>query len=57
MEFLGSFCRALLGGPAFGEQEIRADFSINLVRRKNVEVGSKLRVRFPSRIIRLYPGD
>jgi iron(III) transport system ATP-binding protein len=57
MEFLGSFYRALLGGPAFGEQEIRADFSINLVRRKNVVVGSKLPVRFPSRFIRLYPGD
>jgi len=57
MEFLGSFCRALLDGSAFGEQEIRADFSINLVRRKNVEVGSKLRVRFPSRFIRLYPRD
>ena len=57
MEFLGSFYRALLGGPAFGEQEFRADFSINVVRRKNVEVGSKLPVRFPSRFIRLYPGD
>jgi len=57
LEFLGSFCRALLGGPAFGEQEFRADFSINLVRRKNVEVGSKLPVRFPSQFIRLYPGD
>ncbi len=57
MEFLGSFYRALLGGPAFGDQEIRADFSINLVRRKNVEVGAKLPVRFPSRFIRLYPGD
>ena len=57
MEFLGSFYRADLGGPAFGDQEIRADFSINLVRRKNVEAGSRLPVRFPAQFIRIYPRD
>ena len=56
MEFLGSFYRAVLGGPAFDQAEIRADFSINLVRRKNVNVGSMLAVRFPATYIRIYPG-
>ncbi len=56
MEFLGSFYRAALGGPALGGAEIRADFSINLVRRKNVNVGSRLAVRFPPKYIRIYPG-
>jgi len=56
MEFLGSFYRAALGSPAFGEQGARADFSVNLVRRKNIEPGTKLTVRFPSRYIRIYPG-
>jgi iron(III) transport system ATP-binding protein len=55
MEFLGSFYRAGFRGQAFGEQEIRADFSVNLVRRKNVAVGSRLRVRLPSSFVRIYP--
>jgi iron(III) transport system ATP-binding protein len=55
MEFLGSFCRAGLGGPAFGEHEIRADFSINLVRRKDVQEGGKLPVRLPAEFIQVYP--
>ena len=57
MEFLGSFYRAALGGAALGEQGIRADLSINLVRRKKIEIGSKLPVRFPAQFIRIYPGD
>ena len=57
LEFLGSFYRAALGGPAFGEQRVRADFSVNLVRRKDIAPGVKLPVRFPSRFIRIYPGS
>jgi iron(III) transport system ATP-binding protein len=55
LEFLGSFYRADLGGGAFGAHDIRADFSINLVRRKGVSVGSRLPVRLPPEFIRLYP--
>jgi iron(III) transport system ATP-binding protein len=55
MEFLGSFYRAGLGGPSFSDHEIRADFSINLVRRKDLAVGSHLPVRLPSQFIRIYP--
>ncbi len=56
LEFLGSFYRADLCSATFSEHSIRADFSLNLVRRKNVRVGSKLPVRLPPNFIRLYPG-
>jgi len=55
MEFLGSFYRVALGGEALGAQGIRADLSINLVRRKNVKLGSKLPIRLPGEHIQLYP--
>ena len=57
MEFLGSFYRATLGGAALGEQDIRADLSINVVRRKDLAVGVRLRMHFPAQFIRIYPGD
>ncbi len=57
LEFLGSFYRADLGGGTFSDHGIRADFSVNLVRRKGVQVGSRLPVRFPPEFIRVYPGD
>jgi len=56
LEFLGSYYRAELGGAAFSGHDIRADFSVNLVRRKAINVGSKIPVRFPSDFIQLYPG-
>jgi len=55
MEFLGAFYRAELGSVEFGDQLIHADFSINLVRRKNVQVGATVPVRFPGQFIQLYP--
>ncbi len=54
MEFLGSFCRAQLTATVFGDEIIQADFSINLVRRKDVQVGSTVPVRFPGQFIQLY---
>ena len=57
LEFLGSFYRAGLGGDAFDDYEIHADFSINLARRKGIEVGSRLPVRFPAEFIRVYARD
>ena len=54
MEFLGSFCRVNLGGDELGGQDIRADFSINLMRRKSMAVGSVLPVHFPPEFIRIY---
>ncbi|MFV2091561.1 MAG: putative 2-aminoethylphosphonate ABC transporter ATP-binding protein [Hyphomicrobiales bacterium] len=55
VEFLGSFDRVELGSTTLGDNRLRADFSINLVRRKNLSVGSELPVRLPGDLIRLYP--
>jgi iron(III) transport system ATP-binding protein len=57
LEFLGSFYRAYLDSPAFSGHEVNADFSVNLVRRKGVKIGSRLPVRLPPELIRVYPGD
>jgi iron(III) transport system ATP-binding protein len=47
MEFLGSFFRADLADGAMGEARLRADFSINLVRRLGIEEGHSMNVRVP----------
>ncbi|NQW00246.1 MAG: ATP-binding cassette domain-containing protein, partial [Rhodospirillales bacterium] len=57
LEFMGSFYRANLVGPTFGDGNVHADFSVNLVRRKSVVVGSKLPVRLPEEFIQVYPAD
>ncbi|MCG8548592.1 MAG: putative 2-aminoethylphosphonate ABC transporter ATP-binding protein [Alphaproteobacteria bacterium] len=54
LEFLGSFYRARLGSEHFSENTFEADFSMNLVRRKDVEIGSRLPVRLPPDYIRIY---
>ena len=54
LEFLGSYYRAELTGEAFGDHPVHADFSVNLVRRKGVKLGSVLPVRLPSSFIRVY---
>jgi len=54
LEFLGSFYRARLTGGDIAGAEIEADFSMNLVRRKNVTVGDRLPVCFPPDHIRIY---
>ncbi|MEZ7879562.1 MAG: putative 2-aminoethylphosphonate ABC transporter ATP-binding protein [Rhodospirillales bacterium] len=57
LEFMGSFYRATLGGNAFANSDVHADFSINLMRRKSVEVGSKLPVRLPNNFIQVYTAN
>jgi hypothetical protein len=54
---MGSFYRATLGGNAFANSDVHADFSINLMRRKSVEVGSKLPVRLPNNFIQVYTAN
>ncbi len=56
MEFLGSFYRADLGSEATGATSLRADFSINLVRRQDLFEGGRLLVSIPRERIRVYPG-
>ena len=55
MEFLGSFFRVDLASEALGEAHLRGDFSINLVREKELKPGDRLPVHLPSDRIRIYP--
>lgn len=54
LEFLGSVYRAEIGGSAFGGSPMHAEFSSNLVRRKQLDVGSRIPVRLPPHLIRLF---
>ena len=47
MEFLGSFWRCRLRSERFGSAELLADFSINAVRRLDLETGKMLTVELP----------
>ena len=55
LKFMGSFYRAALTGASFDGHLIEAEFSVNLVRRKNLQSGSKLPIRLPSERIVVYP--
>ncbi|MEC9369072.1 MAG: putative 2-aminoethylphosphonate ABC transporter ATP-binding protein [Pseudomonadota bacterium] len=55
IEFLGSFCRAILTPPGDDSQKIVADFSINLMRDLGVHPGSKLKVALPRDRLRVFP--
>ncbi len=57
MEFLGSFFRADLVDGAMGEARLRADFSINLVRRLGIDEGHSMNVKVPRECIRIYAGS
>jgi len=48
MEFLGSFWRVSLHHPALGDDRLRADMSINAVRRLGIETGSSIRMELPA---------
>ena len=56
MEFLGSFFRADLVDEAMGAAQLRADLSINLVRRLGLDEGARIHVMLPKERIRVYPG-
>ena len=57
LEFLGSFVRADLSSEATGEAPLRADLSINLMRRQSITEGDALLVQIPRERIRIYPGS
>ncbi|MDJ0955662.1 MAG: putative 2-aminoethylphosphonate ABC transporter ATP-binding protein [Arenicellales bacterium] len=57
VEFLGSFVRADLVADQFGDNRMRADFSINLIRRLNIEEGANISVLIPAERIRVYSGN
>ncbi len=55
VEFLGAFCRISLGSERFGDDEVHADLSSNMMRERSVDVGTRLRVRLPGALLRVYP--
>jgi iron(III) transport system ATP-binding protein len=55
MEFLGGFWRTRLASPRLGDTLLVADFSINAVRRLNVEVGGAMRVELPRDRLVVFP--
>jgi iron(III) transport system ATP-binding protein len=57
LEFLGSFVRADLISQSTGDGCLRADLSINLVRRQSITEGDSLLVRLPRERILIYPGS
>ena len=56
MVFLGSFFRADLVGEAMGDTRLRADLSVDLVRRLGIAEGHTLPFSLPRERIRIYPG-
>ena len=56
-EFLGSFVRADLTARDLNGQALRADLSINLMRRWNVRAGDSILVGLPREHLHLYPED
>ena len=54
-EFLGSFWRTYLNVPGLGEQEFKADFSVNAVRRLSLSQGKIINVSLPPERVRIFP--
>jgi len=54
IEFLGAFVRAELSNEHMGMHHFHADFSANLVRRNELEVGTMLEIGLPKRSLQLY---
>ena len=57
MEFLGSFWRVSLKNNALGDAALRADMSINAVRRMQVAVGESVTVELPAKRIWAFPRE
>ncbi len=56
LEFLGSFVRAELISDVTGDESVRADLSINLMRHQGIAEGDAVMVRMPRERILVYPG-
>ncbi|MCC3306297.1 putative 2-aminoethylphosphonate ABC transporter ATP-binding protein [Sneathiella sp. HT1-7] len=54
MEFLGSFWRCRLRSEVLGAQELIADFSINAVRRLDLEAEKDLVIEIPSNRLKVF---
>ena len=56
-EFCGSFLRATVADAVLGEAALRADLSMNLVRRLGLREGARLPVALPAERLRVYPAQ
>jgi iron(III) transport system ATP-binding protein len=56
MVFLGSFFRAELARDSLGDARLRADLSVDVVRRRGIAENHALTFRLPKDRIRIYPG-
>ncbi len=54
IEFLGSFCRAVLALDDLPGAEVQADFSINLMRDFGLTPGRQLEIAFPRDRLRIF---
>ncbi len=57
VEFLGSFCRAILDVDGDKNAELIADFSINLMRDFDLKRGAKLKVALPTERLQAFRDD
>lgn len=57
MEFLGSFWRTRLSSAELGAGQIVADFSINAVRRMDIEIGGRMRIEIPSDRLKVFAAE
>lgn len=57
MEFLGSFWRCRLTSERFGGKELIADFSINAVRRLDLEAGCQMEIELPENRLMAFAQD
>ncbi len=55
MDFLGTFWRAELQGQNLGAEPLITNFSINAVRRLNLDVGAPLTIDLPPESLRIFP--
>jgi len=54
VEFLGSFCRVILEVEGRSDEELTADFSINLMRDFKIERGAKLKIALPRARLQVF---
>lgn len=54
LEFLGAFWRAWLANSKLGSAGLKANFSINAVRRLNLQEGKKVKIAMPPERLRVF---
>ena len=57
MEFLGSFWRTRLSSTDLGAGQIVADFSINAVRRMDIQIGGSMHIEIPSDRLKVFAAE